>query len=378
MSDDNIISASERIKMQQQATSKPAPKPERQPAAVATGASEIAANEANEANQAPAEAETKSPVIVPITESKSVSEQTSMTSISTCVMITLDLTNPTFAENSPELKNALSKYKEDGSEDVNNLYHPFRAVTSKTKAKDPSAARGLLRNALTSVFDVASEIEGQNVMLVGKRVDIVSLLRKAAIALQSRVENALGINPDTIVATVTKTENGVEVPVPVFFRDVVRVSAWANTNGGGMDLTKESFSGLRNAIVVNLTVNSGALYGAEDMDKSLMQIFNYLEQQVEKYENENEFSPNILVGVAVRSSQVADPKIYDLFGGLNENENWELFDRRELLELTQTNEADWMPNTKQAVETALLPTNADLLYISMLMGSDESEEGEET
>lgn len=354
MSNENPIPTAEKVKMQQVAASPEKVRIETQPGA-----------EVTEAKPADAKVLTK-------TENA----QVSLNKLSVGVIITLDLTNfERFEENNATFKSILEKVEIEGHEN-SNLFNPFRPVNKKVKAKDPEAARGLLRNAMSSVFNIAAELEGQNVVYLGKRSDQVALMRKLAVELQNRVQTALGLPADH--AFLLADAEDPNPSQPLLFSDLIRVTSWANTDSAALNMAADADAGITSNVFVNLTVNAGSLYAAGELDNAVGQVINYLEQVAAKFEEDAGYAPLVIFGVALRGNSLADGKFVDLLNNLNERESFDLYDRHDLVQAAQKSSADWVPPSKSGVEELLLPKHGDMFLMSILPEEDSGEEeGEE-
>lgn len=356
MSDETLISKNDKAKMQQTAASNEKPQIEDQ--------------------QPHAEADDAKPSAEQVKVAKKAEAKPAMNKLAIGVMVTLDLTNlDQFEENNDLYKSALTKVEIEGSGEAANLFNPFRPVNKKVKAKDPEAARGLLRNAMTSVFSIASELEGQNIVFLGKRADQVALMRSTADALRDRVQSALGFSEDFPLIATPATDDETGAAVTLKFSDVIRVTAWANVQSAALDLAVEAEAGITSNIFINLTVNAGSLYSATELDNAVGQVASYLEQVSAKFEEDSGYAPLILLGLALRGNSLADGRVVELVNTLNANDNYDLYDRHDLIQAAAQRSADWVPTSKAGIEQQLLPATADMLYLAILPDEGE-EEGE--
>ena len=274
------------------------------------------------------------------------------------VMLTLDLTNPFFDDNSGAFK-SLSKFKPEGSEEVVNLFHLFRGVPAKDK--DKGIARGLMRSALKSVFSVAAEFEGSNVMLLGTRNDVYSHVRNATNAICERVRQSLGVDAEEQVLAL-------EGNSIVRFSDLISVSSWFQTAGSTLDTKAGPDASVTAGMFVNIKINSPALYESADPDKMVTQIRNFISGLIRKEaESLGGYEPNILFAVAMRGSSVFEEARLDLIQSFAaDKDTWEVYDRKDLYSLVD-GESDWAPNSKSGVDNALLPSSsADMLFLTQL------------
>lgn len=294
------------------------------------------------------------------------------------IMVTLDLTRDDVFNkaNKAQLRTALTKFQVEGMQSAQNLYNPFRAVNMKVRAKDPTAARGLVRNALNTVLGVASELEGQNITYLGERATIEKKLSDSAEAFRIRIEGALGINQDTIVVGGQPVEEGV-TPVDqtdaleLRLSDIVKVSAWANTSIKSLNDASGDQTDVTTNLFVNLRINSAALYEAEDLDQALIQIKNFVEQTMDKFSAGAERRVPVLLAVNLRPNAVGDRRILDALVALNED-GWDAYDRMELTMAARRREADWLPAAED-IGTKLLSESGDTL-VMVVAGMDEEEE----
>lgn len=297
--------------------------------------------------------------------------------VSLGMVITLDLTQAERFEGlNADVKGQLQKFKVEGSEDSHDLFNPFRAISKKTRAKDPTAARGVIRNAMSTVLGIAAEVENQNITVLGKRSDVVTLLNRTAESLRQRVESALGIDPNAVVAVLNPgspaSEGQPEVePSYLYMRDLVQVSAWANTNAKSLDLSENTDNLITSNIFVNVRVSAPHLYVAEEKDNAVNHIKNFLLNSAEKFAN----APLILLAVNLRPNVLADMSYVDMLSTLNSS-GYDLYDRAELTALAESGEADWVPNAKELASTLLAP-NGDILCLTVVAEEVEGEEGEE-
>jgi len=356
----HIIPDGDKTKMQAHAVSAPASKPEKAVPA-----------------KKPAAPKTAAPKPVAAAPQPKVDPTPSLVRMAIGVIITLDLTNVEFfAQHGDSLKSGLAKVKNPNGEDLHNLFNPFRAVTAKARAKDPTAARGVLRNAMNAVFDVASELEGQNITFLGKRSDVAKMLNSTADSLQIRVQNAIGFNPTDVVATLVEpieaTENNPAVEGKyMHFGDVVSVSSWANTTVPTLDLAENTDNGITTNLFVNIRVNAASLYSAEELDNAITQIKNYLLQVMEKYGD----APLTLLALNLRPNALSDRRFIDAMVFINED-NWDLYDRQELIENAKAGSIDWTPNADQ-IDTKLLANGGDIFCLTLLTNDEVEEESSE-
>lgn len=341
----------------------------------------------------------------------------SMVNLSFNVMVTLDLTKPTFfEEKNSELKSLLSRHAvPSDTPDVitkpNNFYNPFRAVSKKTLAKDPTAATGALRNAFKSVLGIAAQLDNQHITYIGGRHQVATMMNSMAEAFRVRVENALGVPQDALLVTPTKDviipqaeilnpDGSRTQPDPIVHRpanatdltlkmsEIISVESWANTNiravekpivvegedANGND--DEVDNSITSAVFVNLRINSAALYASKDISEAVMKIKEYLETLPEKLDEENGAGIQIVFAVNTTVDALADGRYISLLAATNED-GWYLCSRAQLeAEAAAENTEDaWMP-TASEIGTKLLSENGDIYMFTALGGEEEADDEE--
>lgn len=292
------------------------------------------------------------------------------------VMVTLDLTgNEIFGEQNALLKSKLSHFT-DAAGNTHNLYQPFKAVTAKTKRKDPNAARGLLRNALGAIYGIAAELEGNKTNYVGEAGNVISILDGVAASLQQRVAAAIGIDPNTVLIDGTPAEAGQPAGLTLHMSDLLSVEAWANTNGHLLDLAEGEGQGenpnLTSQVFVNIRVTPANLFAAEELDNAVLAIFNFLNNSAEKLAADTGVELPCLLALNLNVESLADTRFVELLAFTNA-QDWDLYGRRDLAEVADSGEMDWVPADAESA-TAKLMGNSDVLIVTMT-GSD-AEEGE--
>lgn len=291
------------------------------------------------------------------------------------VQIVLDMTKanavPTVLAKS--VKADLTKFKDPTSGVTHNLFNPFRGVTSKAKAADPEAVPGIVRSALTTIFDVAADLEGQNVTLLGPRSQVVKNLEQTAMMFGQRVQNAIGIDPDTVVyenvERVAPDSDELRTVHRILFSDLVSVRSWANVSN--LDATQDTGNLMAN-IAVNIKINALHLDTASELDTAITQISNFLRGQIEKY---GEAPPTMLV-LSMRPNAVGDLRHMDMLNTLaSEESGWNVLDANELAELVTEGNTEWLPSIGK-LDSHFLAPGGDLVLLEVLNDDENNEEEE--
>lgn len=372
MSDsNNTISNEDKTKMQAVATAaEQKPAPQKQPAVKkAPPAPQPAVKKAAPAKTEAVEVERKAPT-------PKADPTPTIARLAFSVQVVLDLTG---ANAVPEglakaVKTELSKFKAADGEAVHNLFNPFRGVTAKMKAADPAAARGVVRDALRTIYDVAADMEGQNVMLLGTRTQVAKNLDQAAEMFGQRVQNAIGIDPGTEVYShierVSPDSDEIRTVHSIKFGDLVSVRSWASHSN--LDMTQDTGNGLMANIAVNIKINALHLDGVSELDNAITQIVNMLRNTIEKF---GDAAPTMVI-VSMRPNAIGNPQVFDLLAAAtgNEDSEWSVFDAAELREMADAGQTEWLP-TADKINTHFLAEGGDLALIAVLNGDDE-EDGE--
>lgn len=367
----NTISNEDKAKMQADASAPEAkPAPQKQPVAKKAAP---APQPPKPKTAAPAKKDDKP--AAPKAPAAKVDNTPTIARLAFSVQIVLDLTgtNAVPDELAKSVKTDLTKFKDPVSGVAHNLFNPFRAVTAKAKAADPEAARGIVRNALTTIFDVAADLEGQNVTLLGPRSQVVKNLEQAAEMFGQRVQNAIGINPDTVVyenvERVAPDSDELRTVHRILFSDLVSVRSWANT--ANLDATQDTGSLMAN-IAVNIKINALHLDTVTELDNAITQIANFLRNQIEKY---GDAPPTMLI-LSMRPNAVGDLRHLEMLNAFaGEDSDWNVFDAGELAEQVADGNIEWLP-TIDKIDTHFLAPGGDLVLLAVLNNDEDNEEEE--
>lgn len=310
------------------------------------------------ANTPPAAATAPAPTVYPeVTTAPVAKTQAAFHNIAMTVMFTLDMTN---FEYMPGLKNALSRVPLDGQEF--NLYSPFRKAGKK--AETNPAAEGVIRYALSGVLDITDTINNSRVMVVGPASEIDASLKSAIDTTRNQITNLFPADFETTIAEIRDEENRQTVQLQL--KDIVNVRSWTNSSNETEAGQNETIAS-HNA-VINITVNAGMLYDAEERTKYINQIEKVL-QLVNN--NREEANTTLLLAVNLDSASLSDPAMRELLDALLTTEEFILYTRNELHKLEVS---DFLPQSKESVDRDLLTPNGDLLLIRLLTADEDEAE----
>lgn len=304
----------------------------------------------------PAAAVTQAPAVVnaPVAAPRA---QSAFHHLAMTVMVTLNLSN---FEYMTGLKNSLSRVKLNGQEF--NLYSPFRKAGKKADANP--AAEGIVRYALSNLLDITDTLNNSRVMNVGDIASIQANMNEAVATMRNQIVNLFPASMNTVITELEDEEN--QQTLQVQLKDIVNIRSWVNSSvaeEGSVEAVT-----MHNA-VINVTVNAGTLYDAEERAKYINQVEKIL-QLVNN--NREEASTTLLLAVNMDSSTLSDKSMRDLLDTLIEGEDFTLYTRQEMHRLEEN---DFLPQTKESVDADLLSPTGDLLLLRLLSEDDE-EEGE--
>lgn len=301
---------------------------------------------------------------------------TSLINLRFGLMVTLDMTGQEiFSEQNAKLKAELSHFA-DAAGNTHNLYQPFKAVTSKTKQKNPNAARGLLRNALGPIYNIAAELEASRTSFVGEAGSIVKVLNNVAEGLRTRVANSIGIAPDTVLIDGTPIEPGQPNGLTLRMSDLLTIEAWANTSEPVMNVAagEGDEAAVTSQVFVNLRIAPANLFKAEELDNGVQAVQNYMTASVEKFAAETGVTMPVLLGINLNVEALTDRSYIELLAYTN-SQDWDLYSRKDLSEAADTGEMDWMPAGAEAAQKKLLG-NSDMLIVTLLGSEEDSDDSE--
>ncbi len=289
-------------------------------------------------------------------------EQSVFHSMNITVMVTLDMSQPYMVGTG--LKGSLSKV--NVGDTAFNLYSPFRKA-GKPKGDEKPAAEGILREALTTVFDITDQVNSSRIMCIGAPDEILGNLRASISAVRSQIEHSLPIGAAvTLLELEGEDAEAEDEPFKLQFENLVKVTSWLNSPRiiGAPD---EISTAADHNAVINFNVNAGALYDAEEPVKYIGQIEAMLRNMIAKRGEES--STTVLLSVMMNPADLAEQTHRDLLDMLLGEKNFALYTRNEM----NTGEAqDWLPMNKGSVERDLLSANGDLLLV-LLVGDEEPE-----
>lgn len=267
-----------------------------------------------------------------------------------CLMITLNLSDSRFINGQTK---SLVKVKDvDGN--IHNLYWPFR------KAKEEKGiAAGVFRPLFNKMFKTIDMVKSNQLLVVGDRAGATEVFKKALNTIQSDIE---GMFPKFDQAALN------EVGATVGVNDVFVTTSWVNTESA----STESLS--FNQAVINFQVNCGQFYDTEDRAKFVRDLEGTLKMYAEKYPN-----ASVLYGVTIAMEDLEDQDIRDLTGILLDEDGFTLFTKSKMVRSLSSpdDKQDWIPHSKEGIETLLMPTTADALFVKVVASEDESTEADE-
>lgn len=277
-------------------------------------------------------------------------------SLTATLMVTLDLSQDFMVG----LKKPLSAV-DDGNGALHNLYAPFRRG-GKPVANITPSPEGVLRGVLSEIFDITDKINDSKIMFVGEEAQIKSKLANVISRTRRQLENLLPIACDAVVAELApedpdadEEEDGQEIT----FGDLVKISSWVNSPQTTGLPHEVDLIAAHNA-VINITVNVGALYDAEEKVKYLGQVESSLRMLHTKRENVG--STALVFGVLLNPADLSSAEVRDFLDTLLTDKGYELFSRNQLHDCV----IGWLPATKVEVDYELLSRRGDLLLAKLL------------
>lgn len=300
----------------------------------------------------------EAPAVEVIVKAAAPAPHAAMHDLNVSVLVTLDLTDSRMHE----LKAPLSRVEIDGQEV--NLYNPFRKAGKKDDPKP--AAEGIVRSMLSGLLDVTEQINNSRIMILGRESEIHANLRNAIDATRNQIIGLIPGTPDTTVATLTMADGETEEEITLSVSDIVKVSSWINSPKSSDEGTEVIAA--HNA-VININVTSGLIYDSTERAKQIAQIENILRLIQTKREDQ---STNLLLAVLIDPATLAEQPMRELLDSLLDEMGFSLYTRHEL---HKCDAADWLPQSKAAVDRDLLTPTGDMLLVRLL-GEDEEEEGE--
>ncbi len=297
-----------------------------------------------------------------VEEQPKVVETSPFHQLTAALMVTLDLSQNFMVGH----KKLLSEMQV--GDNLYNLYSPMKKAGKKDKPTPP----GILRDSFDDILDVTDAINSSKIMILGKKSDILPQINTSIQKVVGQISHMLPLTQDALVTTlVDAAEEEGEEPNErdIHFSDLVRVTGWVNSPMFEGEVHEIEAIAEHNA-VINLTVNAGALYDAEEQMKYISQIDTLLGLFASK--RGEAASTMMLLSVLINPSDLAEQPARDLLDTLLTEGGYTLYTRSELLE---GNAANWLPTTKASVDRDLLTKNGEMLLIR-LIGSDDEEEGE--
>ena len=199
-------------------------------------------------------------------------------------------------------------------------------------------------------------------------------LESAADLFGQRVQNAIGIDPETLiyenVERVAPDSDEMRTVHSIKFSDLVSVRSWANVSN--LDATQDTGSLMAN-IAVNIKINALHLETVAELDNAVTQIANYLRTQIEKF---GDAPPTMLI-LSMRPNAVADPRKLDLVSAFSaEDSEWNVFDGTELAEMVADGGVEWLPAIDK-IDSHFLAAGGDLVMLTILNNEDEYTEGDD-
>jgi hypothetical protein len=336
-----------------------------QPAPTTTPDSGIVAEGAMERMQSDAaRTEAATPVSVggadsiPTEDAPKAKPQAAFHNIQITSMFTLDLTNFDYMMG---LKSSLSRVSL--GDDSLNLYSPFRRGGKRTDPKP--AAEGVIRSVLPSMLDVTDAVNNSRIMVVGGADEVQKHIMNSIDITKQNIVNLFPVDGSQVVASFLNEEQ--DATIQLQMSDIVNIRSWVNSSAAN---TEEDVPFEIHNAIINTTVNAGMLYDAEDRVKEIHRIIKSLELMVSKRDEAN---TTVVLAVALDASLLADASIREMLDTLLSDEGFAIYSRQELLRL---DENDFLPQTREAVENALLVPKSDIILMRIVTQEEEEEEGE--
>jgi len=237
-----------------------------------------------------------------------------------------------------------------------NIHNPFKKASSKKEVPIPE---GILRSALYRILHQANEINISNTILLGNEADVMKNLKGSLETVIKGIQSTFPVEPEHHLANLAspeEEEEGESSGTRVLMRDVVRVSGWITRT-----IVEEM---CLNNLVINLTINSGALYDDEAPHKIVSHAQTVLTKTISDFD-----AVSVLFGVILDPAELARRNVREMLEVMLEDESlkFTLFTKRDLYG-SEADELNWIPNSKAGIDRDLMTNGGEILLLKTILG----------